>query len=100
MTSNRFVDRDNIEHIEYESEAYQRDSELAAAERQQPKSCLKCTHFKVCTIARNITPLMSQMFGMLREEDQPFQADQIAWLCRWYERSKENGSNGNGSAGH
>jgi hypothetical protein len=89
MTTNRFTDRNGIEHTEFESDAHKIDLELAAAERQQPKSCLKCTHFKVCTIARNIMPMMEQLYGMLAEKDRPFSADQIAWLCKWYELKKE-----------
>lgn len=93
MSSNRFVDKDNIEHTEYESEAYQRDMALALAEKQQPKSCLKCSHFKVCTIFRNVHPMMEQMFGMLKEKDRPFNADQIAWLCKYYELQREEENN-------
>ena len=89
MTSRGFVNQDGTEYTEFESEAYQRDAALAAAERQQPKSCLKCSHFKVCSIARNIMPMMEQMYGMLEEKDRPFNADQIAWLCKWYELKKE-----------
>lgn len=93
MTTTRYVDNENIEHTEFESEAYRIDMAAALQENQQPKSCLKCSHFRVCTIFRNVSPMMEQMYGMLKEDDQPFKADQIAWLCKWYERSnKENGS--------
>lgn len=86
-TSRRYVDNDNIEHQEYESANYQRD--VTAARNQEAKTCLKCSHFKVCTIFRNVSPMMEQMFGMLKEEDKPFKAEQIAWLCKWYERKRE-----------
>lgn len=86
-----YVDSDNIEHTEFESTEYQRD--VAAARNQEAKTCLKCSHFKVCTIARNIMPMMEQMFGTLKEKDQPFKAEQIAWLCKWYELKREEENN-------
>jgi hypothetical protein len=74
----------------YSSAAHERDYEKAMAEKLSPSpSCLKCSHYKVCTIARNIGPMMDQFYGMLRPEDQPFSGHEIAKLCKWYEHKLE-----------
>lgn len=76
---------------EYESINHRRDLEMAREQRLMPApSCLKCAHFKVCVIARNVFPMMDQMFAMLKDNDKPFKAEEIAKLCKWYEVQKQD----------
>lgn len=71
---------------EYESRAHAIDLERARAEKYQPSpSCLKCVHMRVCVIHRNIAPMMESLYGILKDEDKPFKAQDIAKLCKWYE---------------
>lgn len=70
----------------YESRQFRKDREQAKEELYSPSpSCLKCVHYKMCVIARNVTPMMEQMFGMLLEKDRPFKPEDIAKLCQWYD---------------
>lgn len=85
MTERRTVE-DGIERIEYESDNYRGDIKRAEEERLRPApSCLKCIHFKMCVITKNVYPMVGNLFGMLEKKDMPFQPDEIAKLCRWYE---------------
>lgn len=97
MTTNRFVDRDNIEHTEFESDAYQRDLALALAEKQQPRSCLKCSHFKTCFLYRNEAAMLEGSYHMLDKKDWPCQPEDRAWTCHYFELDKklENINNNN-----
>jgi hypothetical protein len=72
--------------MEYETQEHRENLEKARAERLYPQpSCLKCVHMKCCVIARNIGPMMDQMYGMLEEKDKPFKGDEIAKICNWYQ---------------
>ena len=42
------------------------------------KSCKQCSHVKVCSIYRAIKPLL----GNWSDKDRPFEADQIAKICK------------------
>lgn len=75
---------------EYESRAHAKDLEKARTERLQPSpSCLKCVHMKVCVIHRNIAPMMESLYAVLKDEDKPFKAQDIAKICQWYELKDE-----------
>lgn len=74
----------------YSTANHEKDYEKAMEEKFSPSpSCIKCNHYGVCVIARNVTPMMDSLFGMLEKKDQPFLADEIAKLCKWYEHKME-----------
>lgn len=88
MTTRRYLDENRIEHTEFESEDYRRDSALAEQERLTPApSCLKCSHFKVCFLYRNeLGMLQSQYggYGGIKEKDWPNKPEDRAKICHYY----------------
>lgn len=78
-----------MHRIEYESEDHKHDMDLALADKQQPRSCLKCSHFKVCFLYLNEAAMLQSHYGTLDKKDWPCLPEHRAWTCTYFELDKK-----------